>query len=82
MDLSNLTVTPVIVYLLAVTLWLAHYMGLVKSLKERVDKLEKSYEGIAKLEITVAKVEVTLEALNANVVRLVQLHDKHTEKIS
>ena len=82
MDLSQVTIAPVIVYLLGVTLWLAHYMGLVKSLKERVDKLEKSNEDIGELKLIVAKVETTLENMNKNVERLIQIHDRNLDRVS
>jgi len=81
-DLSQVTIAPVIVYLLGVTLWLAHYMGLVKSLKERVDKLEKSHEDIGELKLIVAKVETTLENMNKNVERLIQIHDRNLDRVS
>ena len=80
LDVTQLQVAPVVIYLITVTLYLAHYAGLVKSLRDRVEKLEKSHENIGALQVALAKVETTLESMNENVKRLIAIHDKSTER--
>lgn len=96
MPLEQLQIAPVIVYLIGATVFILNCLGEVKALKkenatlradvidplkERVDKLEKSHENIGDLKVAVAKVETTLEAMNKNVERLIQIHDKSAERV-